>query len=182
MTEAELFCINHPTVATQLRCNRCSKAICSKCAVPTPVGYRCRECVRQQQHVFETASTIDYGIAFAISGIAGFLAAALLALVLGAIPFGGFLGLFVAPAVGGGMAEVVRRAVRGHRGRHLPTAAATGAILGALPFILGGLIAFVGGLRGLQSFGWGALALLWPSVYAFLIVSTLYWRLRGIRV
>ena len=182
MTEAQLFCANHPTVATQLRCNRCSKAICSKCAVRTPVGYRCRECVREQQQVFETASTIDYVIAFAVSGMAGFLAAALLALVLGAIPFGGLLGLFVAPAVGGGVAEIVRRAVRGHRGHHLPTAAAAGAVLGALPFILGGLIAFVGGLRGPQGFGWGALALLWPSVYAFLIISTLYWRLRGIRV
>jgi hypothetical protein len=30
--------------------------------------------------------------------------------------------------------------------------------------------------------GWSTLGLIWPTVYAFLIVSTLYWRLRGIRV
>ncbi len=182
MTEAELYCANHPTTATQLRCNRCGKPICSKCAVRTPVGYRCRECVREQQQVFETASTIDYVIAFVVSGVAAFLAVALLGLLIVAIPFGGFLGLFVAPAVGGGVAEIVRRSMRGHRGRHLPTAAAGGAILGVLPSILGGLIAFVGGLHTPQAFGWAALALLWPCVYAFLIVSTLYWRLRGIRV
>jgi len=171
LTEAELFCANHPTVATQLRCNRCGKAICSKCAVRTPVGYRCRECVREQQQVFETASTIDYPIAFVISAVASLVAT-------WALSFIGFFGLFVAPAVGVGVAEVVRRAVRGHRSRYLPSAAAAGAILGALPIVVRGLIqVFAGG-----AIGWSALGLIWPTVYAFLIVSTLYWRLRGIRV
>ena len=175
MTEAELFCANHPTTPTQLRCNRCGKPICSKCAVRTPVGYRCRECMREQQQVFETASTIDYPIAFAVSGFIAFFAVWLLT-------FLGIWGLFVAPAIGVGVAEIVRRAVRGHRAQALPTAAAAGAVLGALPFILRGVIEFVLGLRGLQGIGWATLGLLWPAVYGFLIVSTLYWRLRGIRV
>jgi hypothetical protein len=171
LTEAETFCANHPTVATQLRCNRCSKPICSKCAVRTPVGYRCRQCVREQQQVFETASTIDYPIAFGISAVAALAAIWLLS-------FLGFFGLFVAPAVGVGVAEVVRRAVRNHRGRHLPTAAVAGAVLGALPIVVRGLIqVFAGGAIGLSTLG-----LIWPSVYAFLIISTLYWRSRGIRV
>ena len=171
MSEAELFCANHPSVATQLRCNRCGKAICSKCAVRTPVGYRCRECVREQQHVFETATTIDYPIAFVISAVASLVATWALAFV-------GFFGLFVAPAVGVAVAEVVRRAVRGHRARHLPTAAVAGAILGAVPVVARGLIqVFAGG-----DIGWSALGLIWPAVYSFLIVSTLYWRLRGIRL
>jgi len=175
LTEAELFCANHPTTATQLRCNRCGKPICSKCAVRTPVGYRCRECVREQQQVFETASTIDYPIVFVVSAVIAFFAVWLLT-------FLGFWGLFIAPAVGVGVAEIVRRAVRGHRGQHLPTAAAAGAVLGALPFILRGVIAFVVGLSGVEGLGWAALGLLWPAVYGFLIVSSLYWRLRGIRV
>ena len=33
-----LYCANHPTIATSLRCNRCNKPICHKCAVLTPVG------------------------------------------------------------------------------------------------------------------------------------------------
>jgi hypothetical protein len=171
LTEAELFCANHPTVATQLRCNRCSKAICSKCAVRTPVGYRCRECVREQQQVFETASAIDYPIAFFVAGAATLLAVWLLS-------FLGIFGLLVAPAIGVGVAEIIRRAVRNHRGRNLPTAAVAGALLGALPIVLRGLIPLFGG----GAIGWGALGLIWPSVYAFLIISTLYWRLRGIRV
>jgi hypothetical protein len=171
VTEAVLYCATHPTVATQLRCNRCGKAICSKCAVRTPVGYRCRECVREQQQVFETASTIDYVIAFVISAVASLFAVWLLAFI-------GLFGLFVAPAVGVGVAEVVRRAVRGHRSRHLPTAAVAGAALGAVPVVLRGAIQiFAGGNIGLETLG-----LIWPAVYAFLIVSTLYWRLRGIRV
>lgn len=171
MTEAQIFCANHPTVATQLRCNRCGKAICSKCAVRTPVGYRCRECVREQQQVFETASTIDYPIAFVVAGAATLLAVWLLS-------FLGIFGLLVAPAIGVGVAEVIRRAVRNHRGRQLPTAAAAGAVLGALPLVIRGLLQFFGG----GAIGWSTLGLIWPSVYAFLIISTLYWRLRGIRV
>jgi hypothetical protein len=171
LTEAQLFCANHPSVATRLRCNRCGKAICSKCAVRTPVGYRCRECVREQQQVFETASTIDYPIAFVISAVASLAATWMLSFI-------GFFGLFVAPAVGVGVAEVVRRAVRGHRSRHLPTAAAAGAILGAVPIVARGLIqVFAGGSIGFETLG-----LIWPTVYAFLIVSALYWRLRGIRL
>jgi hypothetical protein len=175
LTEATIYCANHPTTATQLHCNRCGKAICSKCAVRTPVGYRCRECVREQQQIFETASTIDYPLAFVVSAVIGFFAVWLLT-------FLGIFGLFVAPVVGVGVAEVVRRAVRGHRARHLPTAAAAGAALGTLPFILRGVIEFALGLSGFEGIGWAALGLLWPAVYGFLIVSSLYWRLRGIRL
>ena len=175
MTEATLTCANHPTVETRLRCNRCGKPICSKCAMRTPVGYRCKECVREQQQVFETAVWYDYPIALGISGVSAFFAVWLLT-------FLGIFGLFVAPAIGVGGAEAVRRAMRGHRGRYLPLAAAGGAILGALPFVIQGVVGFIFSLRGLQSFLGGAFTLLWPIVYGFLIVSTLYWRLRGIRM
>jgi hypothetical protein len=151
--EAELFCANHPTVATQLRRNRRGKAI-AECAVRTPVGYRCRECVREQQQVFETATTIDYPIAFLISAVASLFAT-------WALSFLGFFGLFVAPAIGVGVAEVVRRAVRGHRARHLPTAAVAGAILGAVP-VVGGLIS---DLR--RQGDRLARSVIWPTVYAF---------------
>ncbi len=180
MTEATIYCANHPTTATQLRCNRCGKAICSKCAVRTPVGYRCRECVREQQQVFETASTIDYVVAFVISAGAG-LAVTGFVTYFGI--FGLFFGLFIAffagPAIGVAVAEIVRRAVRRHRGRILPPVAAAGMVVGALPFVVGSLIGFVASLRGLQGFAWNALL---PVVYCFLMASALYWRLRGIRV
>ena len=38
---APTYCANHPTVETTLRCNKCGKPICAKCAIRTPTGYRC---------------------------------------------------------------------------------------------------------------------------------------------
>ena len=43
-TEA-VFCYRHPNVETGLRCNRCNKPICAKCAQRSPVGFRCPDCV-----------------------------------------------------------------------------------------------------------------------------------------
>jgi hypothetical protein len=60
----ELYCANHPQTPTSLRCNRCEKPICPKCAVKTPIGYRCKECVRGQQKIFDTAQWYDYPLAF----------------------------------------------------------------------------------------------------------------------
>lgn len=37
-------CSYHPAVMTGLRCNRCGKPICPRCAVRTPVGMRCPDC------------------------------------------------------------------------------------------------------------------------------------------
>ncbi|HMA37139.1 MAG TPA: hypothetical protein VKY74_21975 [Chloroflexia bacterium] len=41
---APLYCANHPTVPTYLRCGRCDKPICARCRVATPVGHRCFTC------------------------------------------------------------------------------------------------------------------------------------------
>lgn len=171
MTETTLTCANHPTTETRLRCNRCGKPICSKCAKRTPVGYRCKECVKEQQQVFETATTIDYPIAFFVAGLSTLFS-------VWALSFIGFFGLLVSPAIGVGVAEIIRRGVRNHRGQHLPTAAVAGALLGALPIVARGLGQVFAG----NALGFNSLGLIWPTVYAFLIISTLYWRLRGIRV
>ena len=37
-------CAYHPKVETLLRCSKCEKPICSRCAILTPVGSRCRQC------------------------------------------------------------------------------------------------------------------------------------------
>lgn len=42
----EFFCYRHPREATNLRCGRCDKPICVKCAVIGPNGVRCRECAK----------------------------------------------------------------------------------------------------------------------------------------
>ena len=178
MTEAALHCANHPAVETTLRCNRCEKPICTKCAVQTPVGYRCRECVRGQQAVFETTRTLDYPVAAVVAAVGTGLGAGVLGYV-------GFWGFFVAPIVGGGLAEVVRWAVGRRRSRYLARWAVIGAGLGLLPLValpaIGLLMALGAGAEA-GMLGGGLFSVIFPVIYGALIISTLYYRLRGIRL
>lgn len=72
-TENNLTCAFHPNRETQLRCNRCNKPICIKCATHTPTGYRCPECIRSQQKIFVTAKWFDSIIAGLITGLISFI-------------------------------------------------------------------------------------------------------------
>ena len=69
------FCYKHPDRKTYLRCNKCGKPICQECAVQTPTGYRCKDCIKEQQKVFDTAETKDYLISAVIAGVLGFIGA-----------------------------------------------------------------------------------------------------------
>jgi hypothetical protein len=162
-TPTPTVCYNHPNRETNLRCNRCERPICPECAVLTPTGYRCKECIRGQQKVFNTATNFDYPIAFAIAGALSFLGS----LIAG---FVGLWSIFLAPIAGGITAEVVRWAIRRHRAPGLYLTAAAGAICGALPLVLFNL--FVGNFFGL----------LWPAIYVVIITPTVYYRLRGIQL
>jgi tetratricopeptide (TPR) repeat protein len=126
-----LYCANHPTVETVLRCNRCGKPICTRCAVQTPVGYRCRECVGQQQSIFYSGGSLDYviggALALVLSGVASYLMT-----LLGAW----FFALILGPAAGIGIAEAVRFGVRRRRSRYLWTVVAVAMVVGALPALL----------------------------------------------
>ncbi len=64
-----LYCANHPETETYLRCNKCGKPICLKCAELTEVGYRCKECIREQQNVFYNAMESDNLIAFGVAAL-----------------------------------------------------------------------------------------------------------------
>ena len=106
ITPETLYCAKHPGTATSLRCNRCEKPICTKCAISTPTGYRCPECVRGQQKLFDTTVWYDYPLAFLISLILAGIGSFLLRLV------GGFWLIFIiflAPAAGVVVAEAVRQ-------------------------------------------------------------------------
>jgi hypothetical protein len=180
MTDATMVCAYHPGRETTLRCNRCGNPICAHCAVHTPVGYRCKECVRGQQRTFETARQTDFPIAVAISVISLGLATALLSYL-------GFWGFFVAPVVGGGIAEIVRWAVKRRRSRQLPLVAAIGGGVGVIFYLL---VAFFPYLRLVFSAAGFDLSILtgiavnflWPLVSGVLMISALYYRLRGIRL
>jgi hypothetical protein len=171
-----LYCANHPNTATSLRCNKCNKPICTKCAVLTPVGYRCRECVRGQQQIFETVVWYDYLVAGVLAAVLGGLAGALLVNL-------GWFTIFLSPIAGGAIAEIVRIAIRRRRGRYLFMAAAGAYVVGCLPLFLFGLLSLllVGG-RGGGAGLFGLLSLLWPIVYTALATGTFYARLRGISI
>lgn len=173
MTDAVLLCANHPDRETSLRCNRCGKPICVSCAVQTPVGYRCKECIRGQQAVFETAGALRLGVAALIAAFGAGIGIFLLG-------FLGFWGLLLAPVIGGGIAELTRRAVRRRHSRRLPVAAAAGAVAGVLIYALYRYapLLLLGGFD-LGRFGFG---LLWPVVHSVLMIGALYARLRGIRL
>ena len=43
----QLYCYGHPKEPTRLRCSRCDRPICGRCAIPASVGQHCPECVAE---------------------------------------------------------------------------------------------------------------------------------------
>jgi membrane associated rhomboid family serine protease len=43
----ETYCYGHPKTPTRLRCSRCDRPICGRCAIPASVGQQCPECVAE---------------------------------------------------------------------------------------------------------------------------------------
>lgn len=174
MTEASepiLYCYNHPETPTTLRCNRCERPICPKCAVLTPTGYRCKECVRGQQKTFETARWYDYVLAALVAGGLAYLGSRL-------VSFIGFFTIFLAPIAGMVIAEAVRFVVQRRRSKRLFQVATLAAAIGSLPILLLIILAALSG----AGFGRYLFALIWQGVYVFTITSTIYYRLSGIRM
>ncbi len=165
MTEAppKMYCANHPSVETTLRCNRCEKPICARCAVLTPTGYRCKECIRGQQKIFNTATWVDYPLIFIIVAALAFLGS----LIVDRI---GFFVILLAPIAGGVIAEIARWVTRRRRSKELYIVAAVAAIVGCIPEGLGFILQF------------SLLGLIFHLVYAVLMTSALYTRLAGIRI
>lgn len=135
--ESKEYCTVHPNVETSLHCNRCGRPMCTRCAVRTPVGYRCKECVRSQQDKFFNAQSFDYLIAGGVSLFLSVIMAGILS-VIGAFFL---LSLFIAPAAGGLIGTVVWRLTGKRRGRYTAYIVGCGVVLGALPFLLANPIA-----------------------------------------
>jgi hypothetical protein len=163
-----LYCANHPTVETTLRCNRCEKPICPQCAVLTPTGYRCKECVRSQQKIFDTAEGMDYLFGFIVAGFLSALASVVF-LFISYIGFFGFIiAIIAAPTAGVIIAEGVRLATRRHRSRLLYITIVVAVVLGSLPVILFNLTNIFG--------------LIFQGIYLALTLPTIYYRLSGIQL
>ncbi len=132
-TDDVLYCTVHPDRETTLRCNKCGRPMCPECAVLTPVGYRCRECVRGIQSGYYKASQNDYVLIFAVcAGLTGVAAA-----IFSAINLGLLFTLILALPLGGAIAEAGLRLTSRRRGRQSANIAALGAVVGGL---LGGAV------------------------------------------
>jgi hypothetical protein len=164
------YCANHPGVETSLRCNKCGKPICAKCAVRTPTGYRCKECVRGQLKIFDTALWYDYVLGFLIAAILGFLASLLARLVSGLSFIGWILIVIGAPSAGMVISEGVRLVIRKRRSRALFITIAAAVVVGALPVILA------------QVFTLNIFGLIFQGIYLFIATPIVYTRLSGIQL
>ncbi|RLC92274.1 MAG: hypothetical protein DRI77_13065 [Chloroflexi bacterium] len=174
-----LYCVNHPKVETYLRCNKCGRPICTKCAVRTPVGYRCRDCINAQQQVFYTDfSTTHYLIAAAValplSLVAGWL-----------IPSLGWYAIILGPLAGGGIANLAHRAIGRRRGEYTWLIVCGCIVVGTLPHALFSFLALFSlplSLMGMAETSYltsGLLGLLWDVVYLATAAGAAYTWLRS---
>jgi len=182
MTNADnLFCYVHPNRPTTLRCNRCERPICAQCAVRTPTGYRCKECVKSQQKIFDTAVWYDYVAAFVVGAIGSGIASVLVLVVSGF--FFGLLVLFIAPGAGAVIGNLILRFIKNRRSRLLFTTAAVGIVAGGIPALLmftlpAVLMIFSSGIQGLGTL----LPAIWQVVYLVMAVPAAYTQISGIRI
>ncbi|MCB0100641.1 MAG: hypothetical protein H6635_05360 [Anaerolineales bacterium] len=130
-------CYAHPGRETTLRCKRCEKYICTSCAVGTPTGYMCKDCVNERKKIFDTALWYDYLIGFGITFVMSLVASILAGI---AASFIGFYMIFFAAAVGGAagvfISNITLRAINKRRSKTLFYACTAGVVLGALPVAL----------------------------------------------
>lgn len=130
-----LYCINHPQRETTLRCNSCGAPVCASCVVRTPVGFRCKDCVKAQQASFYTAHWYDYVIAGVISLVLAIAGAALTSLA------GWFFAIIISPIAGGLIGGIVHWAIGRRRGRWIWLLTGGCIVLGAL-IVLGAISLF----------------------------------------
>lgn len=171
MTESTtLYCYVHPNRETALRCNNCNRPICAACAIRTPTGYRCRECVRGQLKTFDTSEWYDYILGFVVAALLSAVAA-FLATLIGRIGFFGWLIIAAGASTAGVLiAEGVRTVTGRRRSRALFITVAVGVVLGALPMILAQLL--IGDL----------FRVLFQVIYLVIAVPVVYSRLSGIQL
>ena len=165
-TTSLTYCEKHPDRETGLRCNRCGRYMCVPCAVLTPTGYRCVDCIKDQGKVFDTAELQDYVIAATVAVVLSWIGAAIASRI-------GFFTILLAPAAGSVIAEAVRTAVRRRRSKQLYQVVAIAIVVGSLPILIRSFLFFLAG---------SVFSIIWPAVYTFMATSAAYYRLSGISI
>jgi hypothetical protein len=130
-------CSFHPGTETNVRCVECDRYICPKDMVPTPVGYKCKECAKQLPSARRTVKPRQLVAALIAADVIGIGGAFLIAVT--GMRFW-LVGLLLGVLTG----EAARRASGGHRTGSIAAAAGISVILGALIFNLGYLTMVLG--------------------------------------
>ena len=120
-----LVCIDHPQRETVLRCNQCDAPVCTDCVVRTPVGLRCKECIKAQQTIFFNALWYDYPLA-ALVALALSVPAAFVTTLIG-----WWFALIISPFAGALIGRAVHWATGRRRSRHTWLIVAVCMVLGA---------------------------------------------------
>ena len=168
-----LTCYVHPDRQTVLRCNRCERPICTSCAILTPTGYRCKQCVRGQQKVFNSAKTLDYILAPLVTGLLSYAGSQV-------VRFFGFFTLLAAPLVGMIIVEAVKRVTANRRSRQLFTLTTAAVVLGGLPMLALTLMRLLVAASAGAFNVLGVLPLAYQLGYMLLVVGSVRYRLTGI--
>ncbi len=141
------FCYRHPDRETYIRCGRCDRPICTKCAMLGPVGMRCKQCGRPARdplhHMTPLQLGAGAGVALGAGTIAGFIGLQV-----------GFFAIFVGPIIGGFLAEAVLRVTGYKRGPRMWLLVGGGIVLGAL---IAATIQFLVLTGGVEAFAQGRL-------------------------
>lgn len=176
MTDSEtLTCYKHPNRETMLRCNKCERPICSQCAVLTPTGYRCKECVRGQQKIFDNAQAGDFIIAVVVAAGLAYFGSYITAFI-------GFFTIFASPFLGMVIVEAIKKLIRNRRSRPLFIAATVAAALGSLPMLIARILAVTVGLQFGSFNVYALLPLIWQGAFTILVTGSVYYRLTGIKI
>lgn len=172
-SEEVLYCANHPEVETLLRCNRCGKPICLRCAQLTDVGYRCKECIRGVQDTYFNAKPSDNVVAFVTAFVVTAVAAPIAGILFRIFPFwfiSIIVAFMVAGAAGGTLTQIIRWATDRRRSRQMRYVALAGIISG---------VAFgIGAASIVLGIPFRALLSLPMAVFTFLSAMTAYQLLR----
>jgi uncharacterized membrane protein YeaQ/YmgE (transglycosylase-associated protein family) len=123
------FCAVHPDRETGLRCNQCDRYMCVECAVYTPVGYRCKQCVRQVDDKFFNAEALDHWKVLGVALLVGIVSGGILGYFRG---LGFFLAIIASFPVGALAGQWALQSIQRRRGRNHWQYGVLGLILGVL--------------------------------------------------
>lgn len=130
----DLRCYNHPDTPTRLRCNRCERPICTRCATPTPVGLRCPECARGPVPlVYQTAAPLllrAVGGGLAVAVVIGVAWGVLNTIGLGRFGAAYDWGFWFSLLLGFGVAETISVLAKRKRGTNLQAIGIAAVLLG----------------------------------------------------